>query len=134
MNAAVIAPIVWYDAQGAARIAVQTHAVQPADGPGAEEARAAIAQLRALLDSLEAERVVLHPGTPCCSRTIACCTAATLSRENAGSSRAYFTDSIPAFRERTGAAAPEFVFDAEKLLKESQETLAPPDSISHSKN
>ena len=33
-----------------------------------------------------------------------------------------------------GTAAPEFVFDARKLLKESEKTLAPPDSISHSKN
>jgi hypothetical protein len=139
MKAAVIAPIVWYDAQRAARIAVQTHAVQPADGAGAEEARAAITQLRALLDSLAAERVVLHPGNALLFKNDRVLHGRDAFTGERWLQRAYFTDSIQAFRERTGVAAPEFVFDAgtliqDRLLKESQKTLAPPDSISHSKN
>ena len=134
MNAAVIAPIVWYDAAGTARIAVQTHAVQPADGPEAEEARAAIAQLRALLDSLEAERWSCTRGMRCCSRTTACCTAVTLSPESAGSNGPI---SLTPFTPSASAPAlprPRSSSSAETLLKDSQKTLAPPDSISHSKN
>jgi L-asparagine oxygenase len=134
LTAAVIAPIVWVDGQGAARIAVQTHAVQPADGPEAEEARAAIAQLRALLDSIEAERVVLHPGNALLFKNDRVLHGRDAFTGERWLQRAYFTDSIHAFRERTGARAPEFVFDADALLKDSQKTLAPPDSISHSKN
>ncbi len=134
MKAAVIAPIVWIGEQGTARIAVQTHAVQPAEGPGAEEARTAIAQLRALLDSLEAERVVLHPGDALLFKNDRVLHGRDAFTGERWLQRAYFTDSLQAFRDRTGAAAPEFVFDAQLLLKESQKTLAPPDSISHSKN
>ncbi len=134
MTASVIAPIVWHDPRGIARIAVQTHAVQPADGPGAGEARNAIAQLRSLLDSLEIERVVLHPGNALLFKNDRVLHGRDAFTGERWLQRAYFTDSIAAFRELTGAAAPEFAFDADLLLKESQKTLAPPDSISHSKN
>jgi L-asparagine oxygenase len=117
MTASVIAPIVWRDAQGIARIAVQTHAVQPADGPAAEEARAAIAQLRALLDSLETERVVLHPGDALLFKNDRVLHGRDAFTGERWLQRAYFTDSIAAFRERTRATAPEFVFDANDLLR-----------------
>lgn len=139
LTAAVVAPIVWRDARGTARIAVQTHAVQPADGPGAEEARDAIAQLRELLDSLETVRVVLHPGDALLFKNDRVLHGRDAFTGERWLQRAYFTDSLSAFQERAGAAAPEFVFDAACLIsslpaKETQKTLAPSESISHSKN
>jgi L-asparagine oxygenase len=116
MTAAVVAPIVWRDALGTTRIAVQTHAVQPAEGVGAEEARSAIAQLRALLDSLETLRVVLHPGDALLFKNDRVLHGRDAFTGERWLQRAYFTDSIRAFRQRTGLAAPEFVFDARALL------------------
>jgi L-asparagine oxygenase len=143
LTAAVVAPIVWRDTRGTARIAVQTHAVQPAEGSGAEEARDAISQLRELLDSLETLRVVLHPGHALLFKNDRVLHGRDAFTGERWLQRAYFTDSLHAFRERAGAADPEFVFDASLLLtgllsgsvpKETQKTLAPSESISHSKN
>ena len=116
MTAAVIGPIVWRDARGTARIAVQTHAVQAADGTEAEEALAAIAQLRSLLDSLETLRVVLHPGDALLFKNDRVLHGRDAFTGERWLQRAYFTDSIGAFQERAGVTAPEFVFDASRLL------------------
>jgi L-asparagine oxygenase len=116
MTAKVIGPILWRDARGTARIAAQTHAVQPADGPGVEEARTAIDQLRALLDTLETLRVVLHPGDALLFKNDRVLHGRDAFTGERWLQRAYFTDSIHAFRERTGVAVPEFVFDASLLL------------------
>lgn len=116
MTASVVGPILWRDARGTARIAVQTHAVQPADGPSAEEARTAIERLRALLDSLETQRVVLHPGDALLFKNDRVLHGRDAFTGERWLQRAYFTDSIRTFRERIGAPAPEFVFDASLLL------------------
>jgi L-asparagine oxygenase len=116
LAASVIAPILWRDERGTARIAVQTHAVQPIEGPAAEEARTAIAQLRALLDRLETQRVVLRPGAALLFKNDRVLHGRDAFTGERWLQRAYFTDSLLAFQERTGARAPEFIFDARKLL------------------
>lgn len=112
ISAAVIAPIVWRDDQGIARIAVQTHAVQPVN----EEAREAIAQLRALLDTLETERVVLLPGDALLFKNDRVLHGRDAFSGERWLQRAYFTDSLRPFQERAGAPGDAFVFDATKLL------------------
>ncbi len=109
--AAVIGPIIWRDSKGLARIAVQTHAVQPVN----EEAREAIAQLRALLDTLDTERVVLRAGDALLFKNDRVLHGRDAFSGERWLQRAYFTDSLTPFRERTGAASNAFVFDAAKL-------------------
>jgi L-asparagine oxygenase len=110
--ASVVGPIVWRDSGGIARIAVQTHAVQPVN----EEARTAIAQLRALLDTLETERVVLHPGDALLFKNDRVLHGRDAFTGKRWLQRAYFTDSLAPFRERAGAPEDAFVFDAGRLL------------------
>lgn len=110
--AAVTAPIVWRDAAGIFRIAVQTHAVQPVN----DEAREAIAQLRALLDTLETERVVLGPGDALMFKNDRVLHGRDAFSGERWLQRAYFTDSLAPLRERTGEPRNAFVFDAAKLL------------------
>jgi L-asparagine oxygenase len=112
ISAAVIAPIIWRDNQGIARIAVQTHAVQPVN----DEAREAIAQLRALLDTLETERVVLSPGDALLFKNDRVLHGRDAFSGQRWLQRAYFTDSLTPFRERTGAPCNAFVFDAAHLI------------------
>ena len=108
----VIAPIVWRDERGVARIAVQTHAVQPIN----EEAREAIAQLRALLDTLDTERVVLRPGDALLFKNDRVLHGRDAFTGERWLQRAYFTESLTPFRERVGAPHHTFVFDAARLL------------------
>jgi L-asparagine oxygenase len=110
--ASVVGPIVWRDSRGIARIAVQTHAVQPVN----EEARGAIAQLRALLDTLETERVVLRPGDALLFKNDRVLHGRDAFTGERWLQRAYFTDSLKPFRERAGATEDAFVFDAARLL------------------
>ena len=110
--ASVTGPILWRDGHGVARIAVQTHAVQPVN----EEARAAIAQLRALLDTLETERVVLGPGVALLFKNDRVLHGRDAFTGERWLQRAYFTDSLAPFRERTGAQLEAFAFDARRLL------------------
>lgn len=112
VEATVIAPIVWSDSAGTPRIAVQTHAVQPVN----EEAREAIAQLRALLDTLETERVILSPGDALLFKNDRVLHGRDAFSGERWLQRAYFTDSLRPFRERTGAPRNAFVFDASQLL------------------
>lgn len=112
ITAAVIAPIVWRDREGMARIAVQTHAVQPVN----EEAREAIAQLRALLDTLEPERVVLGPGDALLFKNDRVLHGRDAFSGERWLQRAYFTNSLAPFRERAATPANAFVFDAARLL------------------
>lgn len=112
VTAAVIAPILWKDRDGVSRIAVQTHAVQPVN----EEARAAITELRALLDTLETERVVLSPGDALLFKNDRVLHGRDAFTGERWLQRAYFTSALAPFRERTGAAANAFVFDAAQLL------------------
>ena len=111
-SASVIRPIVWRDSEGVARIAVQTHAVQPVN----EEAENAITQLRALIDTLTPERVVLHPGDALLFKNDRVLHGRDAFAGARWLQRAYFTDSLVPFREKTGNAARGFVFDAERLL------------------
>jgi alpha-ketoglutarate-dependent taurine dioxygenase len=108
----VVAPILWRDSRGIAHIAVQTHAVQPVN----EEARVAIAQLRALLDTLETERVVLRPGDALLFKNDRVLHGRDAFTGARWLQRAYFTDSLARFREHAAAAADAFVFDARRLL------------------
>jgi L-asparagine oxygenase len=110
--ATVVAPIVWRDPNGMPRIAVQTHAVQPVT----DEAREAVAQLRALLDSLETERVVLGPGDALMFKNDRVLHGRDAFSGERWLQRAYFTDSLAPFRERTASPRDAFVFDAAKLL------------------
>ncbi len=110
--ASAIRPIVWRDAEGVARIAVQTHAVQPVN----EEAESAIAQLRALIDTLTPERVVLRPGDALLFKNDRVLHGRDAFSGARWLQRAYFTDSLVPFREKAGDAAHGFVFDAERLL------------------
>jgi hypothetical protein len=113
LKAAVTGPILRRDAHGIARISVQTHAVQPVN----EEARVAIHQLRALLDSLEPVRVVLGPGDALLFRNDRVLHGRDAFTGERWLQRAYFTDSLAPFRESTGVAAPGFVFDAKALVQ-----------------
>jgi hypothetical protein len=110
--AAVTGPIVWRDGRGIPRIAVQTHAVQPVN----EEAAGAIAQLRALLDTLETERVVLQPGDALLFKNDRVLHGRDAFTGRRWLQRAYFTDSLQPFRERSGSAENAFAFDAAQLL------------------
>lgn len=110
--AAVIAPIMWRDSRGVARIAVQTHAVQPVN----DEARDAIAQLRGLLDRLETERVVLGRGDALMFKNDRVLHGRDAFIGERWLQRAYFTDSLEPFRQRAGASPDAFVFDAARLL------------------
>lgn len=112
ISAAVTAPIICRDAHGRAHISVQTHAVQPIN----EEAQGAIAQLRALLDTVETERVVLGPGDALLFKNHRVLHGRDAFSGERWLQRAYFTDSLAAFRDRTGAPVNAFVFDAAKLL------------------
>jgi L-asparagine oxygenase len=110
--ASVTGPILWRDSRGVARIAVQTHAVQPVN----EEARGAIAQLRALLDTLETERVVLGPGDALLFKNDRVLHGRDAFTGARWLQRAYFTDDLAPFRERAGAPQDAFAFDARRLL------------------
>jgi L-asparagine oxygenase len=110
--ASVIGPILWRDGRGVARIAVQTHAVQPVN----EEAREAIAQLRALLDTLETERVVLGPGDALLFKNDRVLHGRDAFTGQRWLQRAYFTDALVPFRDRAGALPDAFAFDARHLL------------------
>lgn len=112
LKSSVIAPIVRRDAHGTAHIAVQTHAVQPVN----QEACEAIQELRALLDSLEVSRVVLGPGDALLFRNSRVLHGRDAFVGERWLQRAYFTDSIAAFRARSGACAPEFAFDVCKII------------------
>jgi L-asparagine oxygenase len=112
VTASVVGPIVWRDSRGVARIAVQTHAVQPVN----DQARGAIAQLRALLDTLETERVVLRPGDALLFKNDRVLHGRDAFTGERWLQRAYFTDSLAPFRERAGAPEDAFVFDARRLL------------------
>jgi L-asparagine oxygenase len=115
--ATVVGPIVWHDTRGIARIAVQTHAVQPVVGEArGEEARGAIAQLRALLDTLDTERVVLRPGDALLFKNDRVLHGRDAFTGERWLQRAYFTDSLAPFRARAGAPEDAFVFDAARLL------------------
>jgi L-asparagine oxygenase len=126
----VTAPILWRDRRGSWRIAVQTHAVQP----GTNEARTAIAELRALLASVEPQRVALTPGAALLFKNDRVLHARDAVAGDRWLQRAYFTSSLEPFRHRARAAPEEFVFDAFELLrrpaslaaKRPGETLAKP--------
>lgn len=124
LPASVIGPILWRDGQGTYRIAVQTHAVQPIDSPRSDEARAAISQLRTLLDSLEAERVVLDSGDALLFKNDRVLHGRDAFNGERWLQRAYFTDSLASFHKRAGTHAPQFVFDARVLIRESEKKLA----------
>ncbi|HEY6347164.1 MAG TPA: TauD/TfdA family dioxygenase [Bryobacteraceae bacterium] len=109
----VTAPILWRDRRGGLRIAVQTHAVQP----GNNEARAAIAELRALLASVEPHRVALTPGAALLFKNDRVLHARDAVAGDRWLQRAYFTSSLERFRQRAGSAPAEFVFDAFQLLR-----------------
>lgn len=128
----VMAPVLWRDERGIARIAVQTHAVQPANA----EARDAIAQLRALLAQLQPERVVLGPGVALLFRNDRVLHGRDAFSGERWLQRAYFTHSPERFRERTGAEPAAFVFDACQLLRRpvGQKNLAPQPSFRHIRN
>ena len=108
----VTGPILWRDPRGAARIAVQTHAVQPCN----EEARAAIAQLRQILTSIETESVVVGPRTALLFKNDRVLHGRSAFRGERWLQRAYFTDSLEPFRQAAGANQGEFAFDARQLL------------------
>jgi L-asparagine oxygenase len=112
VTAAVVGPIVWRDSHGTPHIAVQTHAVQPVN----EEARGAIAQLRALIDALETERVVLRSGDALLFKNDRVLHGRDAFTGERWLQRAYFTDSLAPFRERSGAPDHAFVFDAARLV------------------
>lgn len=109
---AATSPILWTDEAGTARIAVQSHAVQPTN----EEARSAIAEFRALLERLEPEQVVLMPGTALLFKNDRVLHGRDAFSGERWLQRAYFTGSTAPFRGRTGAAEGEFAFDARRLL------------------
>lgn len=111
-SASVVRPIVWRDAEGVARIAVQTHAVQPMN----EEAESAISQLRDLLDTLAPERVVLRPGDALLFKNDRVLHGRDAFTGARWLQRAYFTDSLAPFREQAGEDGHGFVFDAARLL------------------
>jgi L-asparagine oxygenase len=109
----VTAPILWRERRGGLRIAVQTHAVQP----GNNEARSAIAELRALLASVEPHRVALTPGAALLFKNDRVLHARDAVAGDRWLQRAYFTSSLERFRQRAGSAPDEFVFDAFELLR-----------------
>jgi L-asparagine oxygenase len=117
----VTAPILWRDRRGRSRIAVQTHAVQP----GNNEARAAIAELRALLASVDPHRVALTPGAALLFKNDRVLHARDAVAGDRWLQRAYFTSSLAPFRHRAGSPPDEFVFDAFQLLRK-EGGLQPP--------
>ena len=132
LGLSVIAPILRRDEGAAARIAVQTHAVQPCN----EEARAAIAELRRILTSIETENVVVGPATALLFKNDRVLHGRSAFRGERWLQRAYFTASLEPFRQATGSPAGEFAFDARQLLSSSaqEKIVAPSDTIRHSKN
>jgi L-asparagine oxygenase len=110
LDVATAGPVIRRDERGRAHIAVQTHAVQPLN----EEARAAIAELRELLDGVESERVVLAPGVALLFKNDRVLHGRDAFIGERWLQRAYFTDAIARFRERAGG---DFVFDARVLLQ-----------------
>lgn len=112
VRTSALGPILWRDPQGVFRIAVQTHAVQHLS----EEARGAIAQLRALLDTLETERVVLGPGDALLFRNDRVLHGRDAFTGRRWLQRAYFTDSLAPFRTRAKAPENAFAFDVNSLL------------------
>ena len=74
-----------------------------------DEARGWTAQLRALLDTLETERVVLRPGDALLFKNDRVLHGRDAFSGERWLQRAYFTDSLTPFRERTGAASNAFV-------------------------
>ena len=136
----VTAPVLWRDERGIARIAVQTHAVQPATG----EAREAIAELRALLAELQPERVILGPGAALLFRNDRVLHGRDAFTGERWLQRAYFTQSPQRFRERTGAGPGTFAFDACQLVRRparpangghaGEKNLAPQPAIRHIRN
>jgi hypothetical protein len=122
---AVTGPVLWRDTRGVAKIGVQTHAVQPVNA----EAREAIAALRRLLASLQPKRVVLGPGTALLFRNDRVLHGRDAFAGERWLQRAYFTKSAQSFRQRTGAPAGAFVFDACQLLRkraQSDAAVLPP--------
>jgi hypothetical protein len=132
LGATVTSPILWHDAEGAIRIAVQTHAVQPVD----DEARSAIARLREILAFLQPEQVVVGPATALLFKNDRVLHGRAAFRGERWLQRAYFTDSIERFRQLTGAGPGAFAFDARQLLSFSgkEKTVAPSEGIVHSRN
>lgn len=128
-----VAPVLWDDERGITRIAVQTHAVQPVN----DEAHAAILQLRGMLDSVEAERLILAPGVALLLRNDRVLHGRDAFTGERWLQRAYFTSSLTPFRGRTGSPAPAFAFDARLLIRKPsglEKPLASSKSIGHSKN
>jgi L-asparagine oxygenase len=111
MNTFSAGPILRRDERGGARIAVQTHAVQPLN----EEARVAIVGLRELLDGVESERVVLAPGVALLFKNDRVLHGRDAFNGERWLQRAYFTDAIERFRERAGGDG--VVFDARALIQ-----------------
>jgi hypothetical protein len=136
----VTAPVLWRDERGIARIAVQTHAVQPANGEGRE----AIAELREMLAELRPERVILGPGAALLFRNDRVLHGRDAFTGERWLQRAYFTQSPQRFRERTGAGPGTFAFDACQLVRRpacptnggraGEKNLAPQPAIRHIRN
>jgi alpha-ketoglutarate-dependent taurine dioxygenase len=82
--------------------------------PVTEEARAAIAQLRELLDGVESERVVLAPGAALLFKNHRVLHGRDAFNGERWLQRAYFTDSIARFRERASSSG--VAFDARVLI------------------
>ncbi len=112
LDVSVIRPVLWTDWRGMARIAVQTHAVQGLT----EEARDAIAELRALTAAIEPERVVLRPGSALLFKNDRVLHGRDAFTGERWLQRAYFTDSLGLFQDRAGAPPQAFAFDARDLL------------------
>jgi hypothetical protein len=132
LGISAIGPVLWKDQEGAFRIAVQTHAVQATN----EEARRAIAGFRQVLELLEPEQVVVGPSAALLFKNDRVLHGRAAFRGERWLQRAYFTDTIERFRQAAHAESREFAFDARKLLgaMAAQKSLAPSESISHSKN
>ena len=116
LSLSVTAPILRRDERGGARIAVQTHAVQPCN----EEARASIAELRQILTSIETDSVVVGPATALLFKNDRVLHGRSAFRGERWLQRAYFADSLEPFRQATGASSGEFAFDARQLLAHSK--------------
>jgi L-asparagine oxygenase len=112
LNFAVTAPILWTDWRGMARIAIQTHAVQPLN----EEAAEAVTQFRSLLGSIEPRRFVLAPGTALLFKNDRVLHGRDAFTGERWLQRAYFTDSLAPFQEVTGSRDDSFAFDARELV------------------
>jgi len=132
LGISTIGPVLWKDQDGACRIAVQTHAVQPVN----EEARVAITEFRKILEILEPEQVVVGPSAALLFKNDRILHGRAAFRGERWLQRAYFTDCIERFREAVNGRPQEYAFDARELLdfSQRQKTVAPSQVISHSRN